>query len=270
MVAILLSTYNGEKYLANQLSSILDQSYSDFKLYIVDDGSADNTNSIIDEFIAIDQRVVKLHKESKHDGPCISFMWLLGQIDADFYFFCDQDDAWMSDKIKKSMVLAEQYSTTKPLLIHSDLKIVDESMQILHESYWAFNGTKRSEFCSFDFHCAYNNIPGCSMLINKISRNLSLPIPKTAKMHDAWISLVVSFHKGNIIAVDEPLLFYRQHANNTIGARNSRSLLQKIYHIRSIINENRNLYKTVNVLQPMSTLQYFLNKIKIYFSLSKH
>jgi len=101
MVAILLSTYNGEKYLAEQLSSILVQSYPDFKLYIVDDGSTDNTNKIIDEFIAIDQRVVKLYKEHEHDGPCFSYMWLLNQIDADFYFFVIRMISGCLIKLKK-------------------------------------------------------------------------------------------------------------------------------------------------------------------------
>lgn len=270
MVAILLSTYNGEKYLAEQLSSILVQSYFDFKLYIVDDGSTDNTDKIIDEFTVIDQRVVKVYKEREHDGPCISYMWLLDQINADFYFFCDQDDVWMSDKIKKSMALAEQCSTNKPLLIHSDLKIVDESMQVLHESFWAFNGTKQAEFSSFDFHCAYNNIPGCTMLINKVTRDLSLPMPKSAKMHDAWIALVVSYNEGLILAINEPLIYYRQHTNNTIGARESRTILQKIYHIQLIIRENSNLYQTVNKLQYMTVIQFMLNKLKIYIKLVKH
>ena len=270
MIAILLSTYNGEKYLANQLSSIITQSYTNYKLYIVDDGSNDKTVEIINEFANSDKRVVKLYKKSVHDGPCISFMWLLEQIYADFYFFCDQDDVWMSDKIKKSMALAEQCSTNKPLLIHSDLKIVDESMHLLYNSFWEFNGTKHAEFSSFDFHCAYNNIPGCAMLINKVTRDLSLPIPKSAKMHDAWIALVVSYNEGLILAINEPLIYYRQHTNNTIGARESRTILQKIYHIKLIIRENSNLYQTVNKLQSMTVFQFMLNKLKIYIKLVKH
>jgi len=168
------------------------------------------------------------------------------------------------------LTLAKQYSTNKPLLIHSDLKIVDESMKVLHESFWAFNGTKQAEFGSFNFHCAYNNIPGCTMLINKTTRDLSLPVPKSAKMHDAWIALVVSYNKGLILAINEPLIYYRQHNNNTIGARESRTILQKIYHIRLIIKENNNLYQTVNTLQHMTVFRYLLNKLKIYSKLAKH
>ena len=269
MVAILLSTYNGEKYLAELFTSILSQSYTKFKLYIVDDGSIDNTEKIINEFIAIDERIVKLYRDNIHDGPGKSFMWLLERVQADFYFFCDQDDVWMSDKIEKSIALAESYSPNKPILIHSDLKVVDKSMNVLHESFWAFNGTKQAEFCSFDFHCAYNNIPGCAMLINREARDLSLPMPTSAKMHDAWIALVVTYHKGLILTMNEPLIYYRQHPNNTIGARKSRSILQKIYHIRLIIKENNDLYQTVNKLQHMTVTMFILNKLSIYIKLSK-
>jgi hypothetical protein len=167
------------------------------------------------------------------------------------------------------MALAEQCSTTKPILIHSDLKIVDESMQVLHESFWSFNGTKQTEFSSFDFHCAYNNIPGCAMLINKVTRDLSLPMPKSAKMHDAWIALVVSYNGGLILTINEPLICYRQHSNNTIGARKSRSMLQKIYNIRLIVKENYNLYQTVNKLQHQTVTRFILNKLRIYIKLTK-
>jgi len=267
MVAILLSTYNGEKYLTEQLSSILYQSYSDFILYIVDDGSIDNTVKVIDEFCSKDERIIKLTKESKHDGAAKSFIWLLEQITADFYFFCDQDDVWFKDKIDKSLALAKQCVQDKPILIHSDLQIVDDTMQVLHNSFWDFNGSKPSEFSSFKFHCAYNNIPGCTMLINKTTRDLTLPMPKTAKMHDAWIALVVSFNKGLILSINEPLIYYRQHSNNTIGARKSRSILDKFFYSRLIFTENINLYKTINALKPINIFEYVLNKIKIYSNL---
>jgi rhamnosyltransferase len=269
MVAILLSTYNGEKYLAEQLSSVLDQTYSDFVLYVADDGSSDNTNIIIDKFVETDKRIVKLNKKNVHDGACNSFMWLLGQIDADYYFFCDQDDVWISNKIERQISVAKQYDIQKPLLVHSDLKVVDETLFVLHESFWKFSRFEHSEFGSFNFHCAYNNIPGCSMLINKVARNISLNMPRTAKMHDAWISLAVTFHNGNIISIDEPLLYYRQHANNTIGAKESRTILQKIINIKSIIIENINLYRTINFLIRMNVSRFLWNKIRTYYSLLK-
>lgn len=269
MIAILLSTYNGEKYLPEQLTSILSQSNPNFTVYIVDDGSSDNTNKIIDEFTQIDKRIIKLSKKSVRDGACKSFMWLLGQIEADYYFFCDQDDVWASDKIEKQVAIADLYGDNKPLIVHSDLKIVDDTLQVLHDSFWEFNGSKQSEFGSFKFHCAYNNIPGCSMLINKTARNLSLNMPNTAKMHDAWVSLVVTFYNGNIVSIEEPLLYYRQHLNNTIGARPSRTILQKLINLNSIIKENINLYKTVNYLRSMNIFQFIFNKVRIYLSLPK-
>lgn len=270
MVAILLSTFNGEKYLEQQILSIQNQTFEDWKLFVCDDGSGDKTNEIVNNISIIDPRIIILQKESTNMGAYKSFMWLLSQISAELYFFCDQDDIWLPSKIEKYLSIANKYPINEPLLIHSDLIIVDETLNVLHNSFWEFNGSKQSEFNSFNFHCAYNNIPGCAMLINKRARDLSLIYPNTAKMHDAWVSLIVSFYKGNIISIIEPLILYRQHSNNTIGAKRTRSITQKIYNINSILIENVNLYKTINTFTRISWVKFIFNKVKMYIDLTKH
>ena len=91
MLAILLSTYNGERFLREQLDSLFNQRYSDFTLYVRDDGSTDTTVDIIHEYQTKHENVILLHDPWQHRGASGSFMWMLQQIEADFYMFCDQD-----------------------------------------------------------------------------------------------------------------------------------------------------------------------------------
>lgn len=269
LVAILLSTYNGEKYISELLDSVLSQTHQTFHIYISDDGSTDHTMEIINSYALRTNKISIVNDTAKRQGACMSFMRLLSLIDADYYFFCDQDDIWLPTKIEKCLKRAELFPKNAPVLIHTDLVVVDESLNTIHSSFWNFNKTCKEDFNSFNFHCAYNNIPGCSMMINKFARDLSFPAPSSIKMHDAWITLVISFHNGVMEKIDEPLILYRQHVNNTIGAKKTRSILQKILNLNSIIKENYNLFITVNALKKTNIPFFLSNKIKVYLNLKK-
>ncbi|MDR1653252.1 MAG: glycosyltransferase family 2 protein [Prevotellaceae bacterium] len=264
MLAILLSTYNGEQYLAEQLESIINQTYHDFTLYVADDGSTDRTVEIVRQFERQDKRIVLLEKPIKHAGAYKSFMWLLQQVEADFYMFADHDDFWLPEKVETELAAAENCPKNKPVLVHCDLTVTDENLKTKYQSFWKFNKYKKNDFSSFKFHCAYNNIAGCTMLINKVARDLCLPAPATAKLHDAWVALAVSFYKGIFVDIETPLIKYRQHSKNIVGAKKSRSWYQKIRNIKLIVYENLQLYKTVKVLKKISIIKFLLNKTTIY------
>lgn len=266
-LAILLSTYNGEKYLKEFLYSIINQTYKYFKLYISDDGSTDRTIEIIQEIVQQDSRIVLFNKNNTNIGIYQNFMKLLEEIDADFYMFADQDDFWLPEKVEKELTAALNFPKKEPILVHCDLEITDENLVTIHKSFWNFYKMKEDNFSSFKYHCAYNGIPGCTILINRTARDLCFPASKTAKLHDAWITLVVSYYKGHFINIKTPLIKYRQHSNNTIGAKKSRTFYQKLINISIITKENIKLYKTIRSLKKISIIAFFINKTIVYLKI---
>ena len=134
-VNILLSTYNGEQYLKEQVKSIQDQTYQDWQLLIRDDGSSDGTVEIIQELVAQDERIRFINQGAIENlGVIKSFHALLKYEKADLYCFSDQDDVWLPEKIALQVAEAEKYPQEEPLLVYTDLKVVDENLNVQHES----------------------------------------------------------------------------------------------------------------------------------------
>ena len=134
-VTILLSTYNGEQFLAEQIESIQAQTYRDWQLLIRDDGSSDGTRAIIEDFCQQDDRIFFINPEAAQNlGVIKSFHSLLKYQDSDVYFFSDQDDVWLPDKLAIQLAAAENYDASVPLLVYMDLKVVDQELNVVHES----------------------------------------------------------------------------------------------------------------------------------------
>lgn len=209
-VQILLSTYNGEKYLKEQLDSLLAQDYPNIDILIRDDGSKDSTKQILAGY--------ENHKNisviyGSNIGITASFLELLKISDpeAEFFAFCDQDDVWLKDKISRSVEFLDQYPKESSLLYCSRTTLVDENLNIIGQSEIPKRGP------SFKNALVQNIATGCTIVINKISRELLMKeIPKTAIMHDWWMYLVVSA-LGKVIYDTESKILYRQHSSNVIG-----------------------------------------------------
>ena len=134
-VNILLSTYNGEQYLKEQVKSIQDQTYQDWQLLIRDDGSTDGTVEIIQELVAQDERIRFINQGAIENlGVIKSFHALLKYEKADLYCFSDQDDVWLPEKIALQVAEAAKHPQEVPLLVYTDLKVVDENLNVQHES----------------------------------------------------------------------------------------------------------------------------------------
>ena len=134
-VNILLSTYNGEQYLKEQVKSIQDQTYQNWQLLIRDDGSTDGTVEIIQELVAQDERIRFINQGAIENlGVIKSFHALLKYEKADLYCFSDQDDVWLPDKIALQVAEAAKHPQEVPLLVYTDLKVVDENLNVQHES----------------------------------------------------------------------------------------------------------------------------------------
>ena len=224
-IAILLATYNGAKYIREQLDSLFQQSCGDFHLYVRDDGSTDDTLKIIEEYRQkYSDRVTVLEDSQKHKGAARSFMTLLQEVDSDYYMFCDQDDIWLPNKVELTLARMKEIegttgnaAGTAPVVVATDLKVVDEQLTPIKDS---FNADLKIDV--FRKHseliCVRHVVTGCTMMFNRAAKEASLPISPRATMHDEWVALCVHFNGGIISILDEATMLYRQHTSNTLGA----------------------------------------------------
>jgi len=221
-VDILLATYNGEKYLEEQLQSILSQTHQNFRLIIRDDLSSDATPRIIEKYAKAHPDKIQSIASKENLGVKRNFSALMETSQAAYVMFADQDDCWMQDKITKTletMKCAElKYGVMTPLLVHSDLIVTDENMQQIAPSFWEHTNIKPNSFLGLNRFLTQNMVTGCTMMLNKSLRQLAYPIPQDSPMHDWWVALVASAF-GKIEILNEPTLFYRQHSSNTLGAK---------------------------------------------------
>lgn len=215
-VDILLATFQGERFLKEQLDSLLNQTFQDFTLVIRDDGSTDGTLKILEEYEKKDPRIKRLDSE-KRLGAAGNFNALLEYSSADFIFFSDQDDVWEKTKMEKILASLLGRDPNVPLLVHTDLEVVDESLNPLHTSFWQYSNLDPEKGNSLNRLLVQNHATGCAMAINRSLKNLASPIPKEAIMHDWWLSLTAST-LGTILHRKEKTVLYRQHSKNTIGA----------------------------------------------------
>lgn len=222
-VDILLATYNGEKYLDEQIASIFDQTYQDIRLLIRDDGSSDRTLSLIFNN-HIKDNVVFLDGK-KNLGAAGSFFELLKHSDpeAQFFAFCDQDDIWYPDKLDRAVKALSEISKTVPVMYFTRLELVDENNDLIKPS-------DIPRHVGFGNALIENIATGCTLVMNQAARNIIVSaLPSRCLMHDSWCYLVISAF-GEIIYDAKPSIRYRQHSNNAIGAAttNINNLVRRI------------------------------------------
>jgi glycosyltransferase involved in cell wall biosynthesis len=248
MIDVLMATYNGGKYVKEQIESILNQSYEDFRLIISDDCSTDETCKIIKELRKKDKRII-LFEQSLNLGVVKNFEFLLEQVTSDYFMFCDQDDIWDKEKIKKSLEKLEQEDAD---LVYTDLRIIDENENVVFDSYWKQKGfaNKIKKYNNFESLFLNNYITGCTMLVKSKFINQTkphiLPLPNGNKyvLHDYWVALIVA-EQGKLAYVEEPLINYRQHELNQVGSKTVSSELNSFEEIRNLfIDVKQKKFKT--------------------------
>lgn len=215
-IAVLLCTYNGGNYLSAQIDSLLSQTYKDFTIFIHDDGSTDNTLSIIRSYQEKYPSLFKLLSSHQKMGPKNGFLWLLENTSASYYMFCDQDDVWLPTKIEdtfKRMKDVESVNPHKAVMIHTDLTIVDSQLNVINKSFWSWGRfnvdlNKKFRFCPIG-----NVFTGCTMMVNDKAKSYIFPVSEHASMHDEWIGLIISKH-GVIENLKKQTILYRQHSKN--------------------------------------------------------
>ncbi|MBF1700046.1 MAG: glycosyltransferase family 2 protein, partial [Streptococcus sanguinis] len=220
-VTILLSTYNGEQFLAEQIKSIQEQTYRDWQLLIRDDGSTDGTRAVIEDFCRKDDRISFINRENPQNlGVIQSFHSLLQYQDSDFYLFSDQDDVWLPDKIAMQLAEADKHDSSEPLLVYTDLKVVDQELQVVHESMIR----TQSDHANTELvqELTENTVTGGVSMINRALAQLWTGKEEhELLMHDWYLGLLAAAF-GNLVYIDKPGELYRQHSNNVLGARTLR------------------------------------------------
>jgi glycosyltransferase involved in cell wall biosynthesis len=221
-IDVLLATYNGERFVARQIESVLKQMDQRCRLLIRDDGSSDGTVSVVRQFVAEQPgRVILLDEKGPRLGACASFSYLLEHSDADYLVLCDQDDVWLPGRITKPLqriqAVEQELGTGTPVLAHTDLVVVDENLQVIAPSFWAYSNLNPYRGSGLNRLLVQNVVTGCATVINRALARLACPIPRGSPMHDWWLALVASSF-GRIEAVPEKTVLYCQHSDNRLGA----------------------------------------------------
>ena len=236
-ISVCMATFNGEKFIKEQVQSIIKQLSATDEIIISDDGSTDETINIISAFL--DPRIqlvkndscqFKANKQSRSYQVTRNFENALSYATGDYIFLSDQDDVWEEDKVKGCLVLLKEKKIN--LIVH-DAKVVDESDNVIARSYFAIVNSQKGFFRNI----IKNSYLGCCMVLDRSILLKALPFPKDLIAHDMWIGLIAE-KNGKVAFVDNKFIRYKRHsaAVTASGMNSDNSLNFKIrYRVQFIL-----------------------------------
>jgi glycosyltransferase involved in cell wall biosynthesis len=221
---ILLSSYNGASFIAEQIESIRRQTLESWHLLVRDDGSSDDTVGLVQSLAASDARIRLLRDDRGNLGPARSFGVLMEaalSAGAEYVAFADQDDVWHADKLEHEVGALRrreaEVGAAVPLLVHTDLTVVDEALRCIDRSFMAFQGLDQDGGAPLPWLLAQNFVTGCTTVINRALLRAALPLQDIV-MHDWWLALCAAA-LGEILYLPRATVLYRQHDRNAAGSR---------------------------------------------------
>lgn len=264
IVEILMATYNGDQYVSEQIESIINQSYTNWHLTISDDWSTDSTFEILAAFESKYPEKLSVRKSPLHFGNAKDhFFYLMKQCNADYIFFCDQDDVWFENKLELFMLkfkkLEHEYNRDSPLLVFSDQTPTDKNLKPISVSLMKYQNQNpyQLDYRALIFQ---NVVTGGAMAINRVLCIKSCMFTSSAGiiMHDWWIAIVAALF-GHLGYIPSSTSFYRQHGDNSVGAKKTSS-------IKYIVNKTINLGKVKEIVwnrkdQTINILNTYTNEI---------
>lgn len=236
---VLMSTYNGEKYIREQLDSLINQDLKPYKILIRDDGSKDNTVCILEEY-ASKYNYIEYYC-GKNLGPAKSFWELINNCpEADYYSLCDQDDVWFSNKLSSAVSMLEKENKKIPLLYAGRFTLTDEKLYPLNS-----NVSKLYSFTDFAHSLIYHTAPGCTFVFNDEARKQIVKYDVNKEycvIHDAIIHKIVTMF-GKMVLDETPHMLYRQHSNNVYGLT-ANKFAEFVHRISSFLSGNVKNYRS--------------------------
>lgn len=236
MISVCIPTYNGEKFIKEQLDSILPQLLDEDEVIISDDSSTDNTINIIKSYN--DKRIL-IFENNNFKSPIYNLENALLKAKGDYIFLSDQDDIWLSNKVEIVMNNLRDYSC-----VISDAYVVNEKKEIICNSFFMINKTKYGKI----YNVLKNGYLGCCMAFTKEIKDLSIPFPKKLPMHDIWIGNVAAFHKS-VQFINEKLIYYRRHGLNlsSTSEKSNINIFKKlIYRLSILLNLTQRVFSKGN------------------------
>lgn len=267
LVDILLPVYNGSKYLVQQLESLFNQTYSNIRLIIRDDISTDDTVELIQTFKERYPDKIILIKSEVNLGSSLSFHELLKHSTADYAMFCDQDDVWQPNKVLDSIsaINNNEIFTKNVRCVFTDLTVVDEKLNLLHESMRRAIKIKSFSENYIDYLCQ-SQVTGCTMLLNRAAVVLlqKFPPPNRNIIHDHWYSVILAIY-GEIKYFDRQTIFYRQHLSNQVGVKSvtPNYFLKKLRSLYKTYDYDMAINRALALEYQISTMRWCFHKIKL-------
>jgi rhamnosyltransferase len=222
MIAILMSAYNGAKYIREQIDSLLGQTYQDFVVHIRVDGSTDGTTEIVDEYARkYPDKIKHVDVGGNNLGCGQSFMWLLEHAEADHYMYCDQDDVWLPTKVEETLAKMKEHDATGhrdvPCVVFTDAEVVDSELNTMFTSLWRSNHRHPEDAKDVYRYAVYRQAAlGCTMMFNNETRRQAINVktfPDKYGQHDRLLVYLCA-KLGEVDYLNKPLIKYRQHGAN--------------------------------------------------------
>ncbi len=243
-ICILLATYQGERFLRQQLDSLVAQTHADWVCVAQDDCSTDATFEILQEYAQVNDRFVVMRAPDRLGGAKQNFFSLIAycqehMADAEYFAFCDQDDVWLPEKLASSLQALQQLEDAldgAPAVICTDAQVVAEDGAEIAPSYLAYTA-RDTRMVEFNNLLVENMAPGCTMLVNRACFMAVRPPREglgAVEMHDWWTMLVAAA-KGAVAVLPQVTMKYRQHSANSLGAQRY-SLSDRATHMRETVS----------------------------------
>ena len=258
-VAVIIPTYNGEHYLQEQVNSILNQSFRNFILHIVDDQSTDQTAQIASSLAQKDNRIL-FQQNPTRKGVINSINDALSSIDSDIYFLADQDDIWLPEKMAKQL---EALQPDDVVMSFTNLSLVDEKGGSMEIDFWSSQEINPQEANHAEIIAIKTMVTGCTMAFKKKLLEIALPIPEQATMHDHWLSFF-AVKIGRVVPIPEELVMYRQHSANVIGAMVTPSLQREKRYAGCLTYQDFKTRKQASFRSLLVSLEAFAERLEQY------
>ena len=255
--------------MSQLLNSLLTQTWQDLQVLVRDDGSTDSTCTLLRQYAEQNEGKIRLLADDEGNvGPKRAFELLLGASSAPYVMFCDQDDVWLPEKVsaaRQAMKQAEAEHPGVPLVVATDLKVVDENLNEIAPSFWKYSHIKQALLCRKEYAMVNPVTTGCTMMLNRMAARGSLPFAAEARMHDSWVTLKTLLAGGRLVALSTPYILYRQHGGNQIGAIEMQSsyLKKKMTSLGRVWHDNAAQWRMLKAAGYGSLARYLF--YKFYF-----